>query len=179
MSLNRNGARRMAGPVQIRPPHSGDALSRRHAREMTLRLMEADWSHFATLTTAEPMSEQRLVRQFNNRFVRQLARLAQGGIQYFYAIEHDRATGQFPHLHALLHGTASLTTSEVRAQWPFGQTDATPYDRALAAAAYVSKGILIDPDNYDVSPSWPPRRDRYDRRADERLLDAIEARRPR
>jgi hypothetical protein len=169
----------MTVPLQLRPPHSGDVLSRRHAREMTLRLMGPDWSHFATLTSAEPMSEQRLVRQFNNRFVRQAARLARGGVQFFYAIEHDRATGQFPHLHALLHGTSHLTTSELRAQWPFGLTHIAPYDRALAAAVYVTKGILVDPDGYDVSSTWPPLREGYDRADDERLLDALDARRPR
>jgi hypothetical protein len=122
------------------------------------------------------MSDTALVRAFQNRFVRQLSRLSAGRVDYFYAIERNADPDAGGHLHALLHGTALLTTRAIRDEWIYGNTSVSVYDRERDAALYVSKGILLDPDNYDVSPGWPPRRQDGDHADDERLLERLERR---
>ena len=50
-------------------------------------LQSARWSHFATLTTRELVSVDRIKREFVHRFVRRVARAAQRPLAWFYAIE--------------------------------------------------------------------------------------------
>lgn len=141
---------------------------------MALRLIQAPWSHFATLTARSPMSDAALVRSFENKFIRQLNRLSGRQVDYFFAIERSADPSFGGHIHALLHGTKELTTRAIRDQWMLGNTSVSVYDRERDAALYVSKGILLDPDNYDVSRRWPPRREDANNADDERLLARLE-----
>jgi hypothetical protein len=166
---------RRAGPFVLRSVEHDERVRREHARGMALRLMETSWSHFATLTTRSPMSDAALARTFQNRFVRQLSRLSGRRVDYFYAIERGADPHAGGHVHALIYGTSLLTTRAIRDEWTHGHTSVAVYDRERDAALYVSKGILLDPDNYDVSRSWPPRRHDSDHAADERLLARLEA----
>jgi hypothetical protein len=95
-------------------------------------LSEYAWDHAVHPTTRKPMSERAIVGEFLNGFIRRLARSAQRCIPYFYAVELD--VGRFPHLHALLAGTASLSTREVAAQWDQGYTRIVRYSHTRGAA---------------------------------------------
>jgi hypothetical protein len=119
-------------------------------------LSEYEWDHAVHLTTRKPMSERRLVREFLNGFIRRLARSAQRCIPYFYAVELQ--VGGFPHIHALVAGTASLSPREVAARWSQGFTRIVRYTPARGAAFYVSKRVLDVCEEYDVSTRKPPRR---------------------
>lgn len=114
------------------------------------------WDHFVTLTVDRGAPADRLLRLYQDTFIRRLAFAARRRIDHFYAIEHDRLSGRFAHLHALLHGTAALDVSDMRGLWPYGFTDLSPYDRRQRGAHYVVKGLLIDPDAYNFSRRLPP-----------------------
>ncbi len=86
--------------------------SRRVRAEWDCFLHSARWSHFATLTTSELISVDRLKREFVDGFVRRLARPAQRPLAWFYEIEPS-ADGQRHHVHALLVHTASLKTAQL------------------------------------------------------------------
>lgn len=163
------------GPFAVRSFEHEQRVRRDHARGLALRLMETSWSHFATLTTRSSMSDAALARAFQNRFIRQLSRLSGRRVDYFYAIERGADPHAGGHVHSLIYGTSLLTTRVIRNEWKHGHTSVAVYDRERDAALYVSKGILLDPDNYDVSRSWPPLRNDPDHAADERLLARLEA----
>jgi hypothetical protein len=114
------------------------------------------WHHFVTLTADGGASSDWLQREYKQGFIRRLEFDAKGRIDYFVAIEHDESTGQFAHLHALLHGTAGLTVETIRSRWGHGFTDVAPYDRRQHAAHYVVKNLLLDPDAYQWSRLAPP-----------------------
>src|SRR3954468_4741713 len=78
--------------------------SRRVRAEWDSFLQSARWSHFATLTTSELVSVDRLRREFVDGFVRRLARPAQRPLAWFYAMEPS-ADGERHHIHALLAHT--------------------------------------------------------------------------
>lgn len=75
---------------------------------------------------------------------------------YFYAIE-SHLSG-YPHLHALLAGTASLTVRQLEQRWESGHSRIVVYDPMRGAAFYVSKSLLDVCGEYDVSKRMPPRR---------------------
>jgi hypothetical protein len=135
------------------------------AADLTDYLSGREWSHFVTLTTSRARSDDSIVRVFTNRFIRPLARHAQSPVAWFYAIERDRAFETSPHLHALLAGTAALTTATISAAWPLGFTNVKLYDPTRGAASYVTKSVLADVDSYDFSRrSAPPLRSQPVRR---------------
>lgn len=94
------------------------------------------------------------MRDFEQRFVRRLARRAQRGIGYFYAVETASRTAGFPHLHALLVGTSGVRSEDIRSYWPSGISKVEKYDSRHGAAYYVSKDALKNADHWNVSRSW-------------------------
>ena len=116
------------------------------------------WDHFVTLTTEHSMSEQRLLRKFQDQFVRQLDRMAQRPISWFRAVEYS-ANGQ-PHLHVLVWANGELSDRQLKRAWPLGITDVDAYDPSLGGAYYVTKTVTTwHPDNYDFSNRLPPKLD--------------------
>ncbi len=63
------------------------AANRRLCRAWGDWLDESEWSHVATLTSRNPLSEECLRAEFRNGFIRRAARLAQRPLAWFYAIE--------------------------------------------------------------------------------------------
>ncbi len=115
-----------------------------------------EWHHFVTLTVDRGAEPDRLIRLYHDYFIRRLAFAARQRINHFYAVERDRGTGKFAHVHALLHGTAGLDVREMRRLWPFGFTDLSRYDQQKRGAHYVAKDLLVDPDTYNFSKRLPP-----------------------
>ncbi|MEZ4586107.1 MAG: hypothetical protein R2909_06880 [Gemmatimonadales bacterium] len=71
------------------------------------------WHHFATLTAKFPMTQAELTRAFR-AYARNLERWLQRRVDYYGVFpENDRVL----HLHALLHGTAGVTTGELESRW--------------------------------------------------------------
>lgn len=119
------------------------------------------WNHAIALTTRWGGTPERVEAEFRKRFAPNLARMAQHGVSWFFALE-DRVGGH-PHLHALLGGTDGLTAKQVQQAWKAG------YSRprvlhveiladAEAAARYAVKSLGRFPDHYDLSRRWIPRR---------------------
>lgn len=117
-------------------------------------LSQFEWTHFVTLTTRFKQAENRVLRVFHQRFVRPLARIAQCRIPHFLVVEATPANG-VPHIHALLGGTASLTTQRIESVWPEGFCDIKKYDPAKGAAYYVTKSLESNPDSWDLSRHRP------------------------
>ena len=111
-------------------------------------LGQFQWDHFVTLTFAYQSSEQSAVRQFK-RWIRRLDQRAQQKVSWFYVVERF-ASGAY-HLHALVHGTASLETSALRKAWRCGRPDVSRYDPQRGATYYVTKKIGADVVGYDIS----------------------------
>jgi hypothetical protein len=111
-----------------------------------------------TLTTRDAHGVTRLVREFTDVFVRKLAWASGAPVPWFYAVE-GAALGH-PHLHALVHIRAALTTADVAAAWGLGFTRVLRYDSARGAAYYLTKELTMHPDGYDISRRLPPRRAR-------------------
>lgn len=134
-----------------------------------------DWHHFVTLTTDTGWVSDRLRREFNNRFVRRLAYRVRHRIDYFFATEPNARGGRFVHLHSLLYGTFGLHVDEIKAMWPHGFTDATPYVRGRGAADYLVKTVGLDPDSYDWSKRLPPEIVPWHGRVEEQFRAAVAA----
>jgi hypothetical protein len=114
------------------------------------------WDHYVTLTAAGDLSPARLRREFIDVFVRRLARRAQRPICWFYVIERGGVGGP-AHVHALVAGTARLTTHDIALAWKLGHTRILCYDAARGAAYYVAKR-LGEWTDYDISSRRPPAR---------------------
>ena len=108
------------------------------------------WAHFVTMTTTNIVSPDRLRLDFVNRYIRRLARDAQRGVGWFYAIEHH-ADGERAHIHALIANTETLTIESVERPWLLGNRRAVIYDPRRGASHYVSKYLDRNPDLYDLS----------------------------
>jgi len=119
-------------------------------------LRSVRWSHFVTLTVSEPVSVDRLRREFVAGFVRRLAQVAQRRLGWFYVIEPG-ADAQRHHVHALLAHTEPLRIPQLQRAWKLGITDISAYDPQRGAAGYVSKYLAGNPDHYDVSRHPLPR----------------------
>jgi len=130
--------------------------SRRVRGEWDSFLRSVDWSHFATLTTGELVSVDRLKREFVDGFVRRLARPVQRPLAWFYAIE-PHADRQRYHIHALLAHTESLQTAQLERAWKLGNTHIVVYDPLRGAAGYVSKSLGGNAVHYDLSRRSLPR----------------------
>ena len=137
-------------------PEATGCIDRRQRIAWAEFLQQADWSHFATLTTSEPVSVDRLRREFVAGFVRRLARPAQRPLAWFYAMEPS-ADGQRHHVHALLAHTESLNVAQLGRAWKLGNTRILVYDPRRGAAGYVSKHLAANPELYDVSRRHLPR----------------------
>jgi hypothetical protein len=114
-------------------------------------LSTLDWSYFVTLTVDRPLSPESLVLEFKDRFIRRLAKQAMRAVPWFYAIERDSVSNQFPHLHTLISGCSHLPVDVIRKTWTNGYTSASRYDAQRGASYYVPKQILLNDDNYDFS----------------------------
>jgi hypothetical protein len=134
-----------------------------HAQEVRrawgVWLGRGEWTHFVTLSAAFSISTADLKRRFVHGYVRNLARVAQRRVPWFYAIELG-AVADRPHVHALLAGTERLSIAEVRRGWKFGHTHASVYDAERGAAFYVTKDLMADPDLHDLSARVPGLRER-------------------
>ena len=130
--------------------------SRRVRAEWNAFLQSARWSHFATLTTRELVSVDRIKREFVHGFVRRVAVPAQRPLAWFYAIE-PHADGQRYHVHALLAHTETVKVAQLERAWKLGKTHIVVYDPRRGAADYVSKYLDGNPDHYDISRRPLPR----------------------
>jgi len=117
-------------------------------------LMGYQWTLFATLTTKYPMTRSRLVSEFE-RYIRKLARVAQGPLAWQYALEYHSCGAQL-HLHALIYAPPCVTPAVARGHWKFGRADVERFDSAKGAAYYIGKTYLRNPDGYDISRRLPP-----------------------
>jgi len=120
-------------------------------------LNEYQWDYFVTLTTEHSMSEQRLLRRFQDQFVRQVARVAQRAISWFCVVEYS--ANRQPHLHVLLWANGELSRRELETAWKLGYTEVEAYDPSLGGTHYVTKTVTRHPDNYNFSRRLPPPRD--------------------
>jgi len=116
------------------------------------------WDHFVTLTTEHSMSEHRLLRKFQDQFVRRLDKVAQRPISWFYVVEYS--ANREPHLHVLLWANGKLSRRQLETAWKLGYTEVRAYDRSLGGTYYVTKTVTTShPDNYNFSRRLPPPRD--------------------
>lgn len=115
------------------------------------------WTHFVTLTTKLRRSEEVILRIFQQRFLRPLARVTQSRIPHFYAIEGTLRQNGFPHIHALLGQTETLPVAVIERTWHEGFSRVTKYDPAKGAAFYLTKEIATNPDGYGISRRLPER----------------------
>jgi hypothetical protein len=141
-------SRAARAPRPPRRPHGGD-LRRAWGDD----LAGYEWHHFVSLTTRAPVPVPRLLREFEQRWVRKLARAAQRPLAWFLAIEGTAAG--WPHLHALIYGTRGLAVRQLERAWPLGNTRVYVYDPARGAAWYVVKHLARDPDGVEMSTRWP------------------------
>ena len=133
-------------------PAPSDAREARQA--WAIYLAAHEWAHTVTLTAARPTSCDRLVREFVDVFVRNLARMAQRRVCWFYAGE--RHASDAPHLHGLLSGTEGLSPRDVERRWRLGRAQAARYEHDRGGTAYVTKALGEELEQYDVSPRRPP-----------------------
>lgn len=122
-------------------------------QEWTTHLERFDWHHYCTLT-AQPTAPDKLRREFMEGFIRRLARCTQEPISWFYTLE--RGAGGTAHMHALLSGTLRLTTLRVQRAWDFGFAHVRVYDPSRGAAHYLTKDVVFEHGDYDVSRRMPP-----------------------
>lgn len=129
---------------------------RRMNRAWAAHLSAFAWSHVVHLTTKKSVTPLRLIRMFQDRFIRRIAFRARQRVPYFYAVE-TQVTGH-PHLHALIAGSSSLKTRELERLWNAGFTRIAEYDPSRAASFYVSKSLVSScGDDYGVSSRLPER----------------------
>lgn len=103
-------------------------------------LASFEWAHMATLTPRFPDTRpERLARDYQQKFIRNVARAVGRSVPWFYAMERSRG-GVF-HLHALLGNTESLDVRELRREWEGGISKITRYSSTGAAAWYVAKTL--------------------------------------
>jgi len=131
-------------------------------RKETLRaawggyLQEFAWDHYLTLTFRESANSARARRELG-RCLRNLARVAQRPVPYFYALEASGGSREHVHAHVLLAGTGHLSVDRLARSWKHGNTRVLCYDHTRGAAFYVSKEVPIAGDDYAVSDRMPPR----------------------
>ena len=97
------------------------------------------WTHAITLTTSSPWSAAAIKRELVFRYIRNLERIVQHRVIWFYASE-ERAHGH-PHLHVLLGGTAGLATERIQHFWKAGYTRCHVIHDSRGAIEYAVKGI--------------------------------------
>jgi hypothetical protein len=144
----------------------------RHADAFALYLMSFDWNHFLTLTAKMAMTVEAMLSALK-RYHRHLTRIVQTAVPYFWAVEGDPAAGVAVHAHALVAGTRAKPITLLRRGWRHGHTDATIYNVSGFAAAYVTKDLRLDADNYDISFALPPRRRDWRPETDAAILDRL------
>lgn len=133
------------------------AIEHQHAAQLAEYLSGFDWSHFLTLTSKKQHPEAALRREFEEGFIRRLAKQAGAPIPFFRVIEGGTVPGSLPHLHAFIAGARRLTTTAIGSAWRLGFTRVKVYDPTRGAARYLAKGIPLAPDSYDFSRRHPVR----------------------
>jgi hypothetical protein len=119
-------------------------------------IRDRDWDHYCTLTTRVPVSSAALRKQFD-RWISKLARLARRQ-PYFVVFVESSPTGR-NHIHALLGGTGGVPIELLDKAWDGGFSRIAVYNPAGGAAGYVSKFVLSEHTEWDVSANLPrPRR---------------------
>jgi hypothetical protein len=107
------------------------------------------WDHFATLTYRAPVAVGRAERDVWMGWIRRLERIAQRRVSYFYVVEPT--VSGWPHVHALVAGTADLRIDQLEGTWRAGYRRIVRYDPARGASWYVSKDLLDRALTWDVS----------------------------
>jgi hypothetical protein len=125
-----------------------------YALQLGRYLAEFAWTHFVTLTTEKPRKVDWLLREFRNRYHRRLTKRASGPIPYFVAAETGVDSSR-SHIHALLAGCERLHASVIGSVWSHGFTAVARYDDKRGAGYYLTKSLLLNEDNYDVSRRFP------------------------
>ncbi len=126
-------------------------------REALGRMLEAaEWPHVVTLTTKEPRSPEWLRAELEYRFIRRLARNAQGAVAWFAALEAT-ADGQW-HLHVLLGGTQRLRTQQLERAWKAGFTRVGLVRNSAGVIRYMTDTLGKHPENFDLSRRWIEKR---------------------
>ncbi len=115
-----------------------------------------EWSHFCTLTFTEGCGDAFARRAFS-RFAGEVQRSAASPIYWFWVLERG-ASRTMPHLHALLGGTAQLPVRMIDRLWRLGLRRVRRYDPHRSATWYLTKRILSDATDYDVSAESPKRK---------------------
>ena len=113
------------------------------------------WAHFGTLTAAEEWSAERLRREFLDGWVRRAAWHARSPVPWFAVIEKGPVGGR-AHLHALVAGTARVSTKVLEAAWRIGNAQVRAYEPQRGGAFYVAKSIPDGCEWYDVSRRRAP-----------------------
>ena len=123
-------------------------------RSWAAYLSRYEWDSFVTLT-APMWSPSRLLVAFRG-YVRHLTRAAQQPVRYFVIVETGGSG--VAHVHALLWGTARLTQPRLETGWRPGFARADAFDETRGAAAYVTKEIEQNADEWALSEKLPPLR---------------------
>lgn len=125
-------------------------------------LSRFEWGHVVTLTSRFPYGPAEFKAEFEHRFIRRLAQMAQQRIGWF-CVREPSASGLL-HLHALLVGTQDLSTRHIERSWTAGFTRVTVVPNSAAGVEsrramirYVTKRFALTPDNFDLSREWRAR----------------------
>lgn len=103
-------------------------------------LLEYPWSHWITLTSRDRLPPERLKRVFFDGYVRNLTRVSQGPVKFFFVIEGG-AQGDNPHIHALLFVEKQVDLQKIGRTWRWGRAQVAKFDARRGAAQYMLKDI--------------------------------------
>lgn len=131
-------------------------------------LGDFDWDHWATLTFrpyAPPPEDPQLgpssgpreypgplpdyARRAFERYVSELSRRARCGLAWFRGDEFGARFGRLHH-HALIQGTAGLTSKTLRSCWRDGFSVVESYDPELGASHYIAKYVTKSLGEYEL-----------------------------
>lgn len=117
-------------------------------------LSKVAWSQYLTLTSDSPISADRLLQDFRQRYVRRAEQLVQRPVYWFAVVEGIQIG--FPHLHALMAGTNALSITQLERLWKRGYTRILQYDPGKGAAHYIVKEFGPRNRDWDVYDIVPP-----------------------
>jgi hypothetical protein len=130
----------------------GQSIGSEQTRKKTLYKAARDKGLFYRPLYNGPLvvSEMSAIKQFERGFLKGIGKLTPHSTRWFMAVESaDGST----HIHALFHGTNSLTTRSIEKCWR-GNTAIRIYDPKDFAAWYVTKGASLNHDAWQVSDKW-------------------------
>jgi hypothetical protein len=122
------------------------------------------WTHFVTLTFADPISTAAAHRAFV-KYIRMLESCGYGRVEWCFIL--DRTRRDNIHIHALLIAPAEIAEQRIRAEWKHGhQVDVRVYDPRRGVIGYLVAKLqptVSDRFEFEWSPSFGRGR-RLDRR---------------